>query len=88
MNQLTYKRVVTNWMYIKDKLLIDDKNAIYKIGDYCLFIMNDNYKNHITGYISNIGFCNNCISIEEVNDSGQISLLFTEHIKMIKRLED
>jgi hypothetical protein len=50
--------------------------------------MDDNYKSNIIGCIADIGFCNNCISVEEVNSSGQLTLLFTEHIKVIGRLED
>ena len=88
MNQLTYKRVVTNWMYIKNNTLVDDENMVHRIGDCCVFIMDDNYKSNITGYIADIGFCNNCISVEEVHSSGQLTLLFTEHIKIIGRLED
>lgn len=75
-------------MYIQDKTLVDDENFKYKIGDCCTFIMDDNYKNNYAGCIADIGFCNNCISIEEVGNSGQLTLLFTEHIKFIGRLED
>lgn len=59
-----------------------------RIGDCCVFIMDDNYKSNIIGCIADIGFCNNCISVEEVHSSGQLTLLFTEHIKVIGRLED
>ena len=48
----------------------------------------NNYKSNIIGCIADIGFCNNCISVEEVHSSGQLTLLFTEHIKVIGRLED
>ena len=63
-------------------------NVIHRIGDCCVFIMDDNYKSNIIGCIAYIGFCNNCISVEEVHSSGQLTLLFTEHIKVIGRLED
>lgn len=63
-------------------------NVIHRIGDCCVFIMDDNYKSNIIGCIADIGFCNNCISVEEVHSSGQLTLLFTEHIKVIGRLED
>lgn len=43
--------------------------------------MDDNYKSNIAGCIADIGFCNNCISVEEVNSSGQLTLLFTEPYK-------
>lgn len=75
-------------MYIKDNTLVDDDNVIHRIGDCCIFIMDDNYKSNIAGCIADIGFCNNCISVEEINSSGQLTLLFTEHIKVIGRLED
>ena len=64
-------------MYIKDNTLVDDDNVIHRIGDCCVFIMDDNYKSNIIGCIADIGFCN-----------GQLTLLFTEHIKVIGRLED
>lgn len=71
-----------------DLTLVDDDNVVHRIGDCCVFIMDDNYKSNIIGCIADIGFCNNCISVEEVNSSGQLTLLFTEHIKVIGRLED
>lgn len=60
-------------MYIKDNTLVDDDNVIHRIGDCCIFIMDDNYKSNIAGCIADIGFCNNCISVEEVNSSGQLT---------------
>lgn len=53
-------------MYIKDSTLVDDDNVVHRIGDCCVFIMDDNYKSNIIGCIADIGFCNNCISVEEV----------------------
>ena len=75
-------------MYIRDRTLVDDENITHRIGDCCVFVMDDNYKNNISGFITDIGFCNNCISVEEVGSSGQLTLLFTEHIKVIGRMED
>ena len=75
-------------MYIRDRTLVDDENIVHRIGDCCVFVMDDNYKNNYVGCIADIGFCNNFISIEEVGCSGQFTLLFTEHIKMVGRLED
>lgn len=43
-------------MYIKDNTLVDDDNVIHRIGDCCVFIMDDNYKSNIIGCIADIGF--------------------------------